>query len=127
MDWVSHAIEAFGQQLGIPGLALDDDGCALFMLEAGGSLCVQDLEPAGGNEVLIMVAKPLPPPQAASARRALLMADFRANPSWDTQLALRGPDLAVTLRMPRHSFMLSALEDAVEWLFNFHARVEQLQ
>ena len=34
-------------------------------------------------------------------------------------------DLAVTLRMPRHSFMLSALEEAVEWLFNFHERVEQ--
>jgi hypothetical protein len=76
--------------------------------------------------VLIILAKPLPSPPAASLRRAMLMADFRVNPSSQMQLAMRGPDLVVTLRMPRHSFMLSALEEAVEALFDFHVRVAQM-
>jgi hypothetical protein len=124
MDWVTHAVSEFGHLVGIAGLALDDDGCALFALQPGGSLCLQDLAPAGGGEVLVTMAKPLPAPPSASVRKALLMADFRVNAAWDTQLALRGDELAVTMRIPRHSFMLSALEEAVEALFQFHSRVE---
>jgi type III secretion system chaperone SycN len=125
MDWVSHTISSFGQSVGIPDLELDNDGCALFTLEPSGALGLQDLQPTGGEEVLIMLTRPLPAPPAASVRRALTMADFRNNPMWDTQLALRGSDLVVTLRMPRHSFLMSALEEAVEALFNFHTRLEQ--
>lgn len=125
MDWVSHAVSAFGQSVGIPDLALDNDGGLLFTLEPEGVLCLHDLLPSGGNDVLIILAKPLPSPQAACLRRALLMADFRANPS-QVQLGMRGADLVVTLRMPRHSFMLSALEEAVEALFDFHARTAQM-
>jgi type III secretion system chaperone SycN len=126
MDWVSDTVTAFGQSMGIPGLALDPDGYVLFTLENGGILCVQDLQPEGGQDVLITVAQPLPAPPAASMRKALRLADFRASPLSQIQLALRGEDLVVTLRMPRHSFVLSALEDAVEALFDFHTRVAQL-
>jgi len=126
MDWVSHAVSAFGQSVGIPDLALDHDGGVLFTLEPEGVLCLRDLLPSGGDDVLVIVAKPLPSPPAACLRRALLMADFRTNPSLQMQLAMRGADLVVTLRMPRHSFMLSALEEAIEALFDFHARVAQL-
>jgi type III secretion system chaperone SycN len=126
MDWVSHAVSAFGQSVGIPDLALDHDGALLFTLEPEGVLCLRDLLPSGGDDVLVIVAKPLPSPQAACLRRALRMADFRTNPSSQMQLAMRGADLVVTLRMPRHSFMLSALEEAIEALFDFHARVAQL-
>jgi type III secretion system chaperone SycN len=126
MDWVSHTVSAFGQSVGIPGLSLDTDGCALFALEPSGMLCLQDLLPAGGEDVLIVLARPLPSPPAACLRRALMLADFRANAGWNTQVGMRGEDLVVSLRMPRHSFMLSALEEAVEVLFDFHARVAQL-
>lgn len=126
MDWVSHTVSAFGQSVGIHGLALDADGCALFALEPSGMLYLQDLMPAGGDEVLVVLARPLPSPPAASMRRALRLADFRASAAWNTQVGLRGEDLVVSLRMPRPSFMLSALEEAVEALFDFHARVAQL-
>lgn len=125
MDWVAHAVASFGDSVNMPGLALDQDGCALFTVESDGVLSLQDLQVVGGNDVLISLARPLPPPHAPNARRALTMAHFKANPIWDTQLALRGGALVVTLRMPRHSFMLSALEEAVESLFSFHARLEQ--
>jgi type III secretion system chaperone SycN len=123
MDWVSDAISAFGQSVGVQGLALDSDGFALFRLEPSGMLCLHDLLPAGGSDVLLMVARPLPSPPAASMRRALQMANFRVNPQRQLQVALRGEDLVVTLRIPRHSVIPSALEEAVEALFEFHARV----
>ncbi|HVZ45045.1 MAG TPA: hypothetical protein VHA82_14640 [Ramlibacter sp.] len=126
MDWVTHTISAFGESVGIPDLSLDADGCALFSLEPRGMLCLHDLQPAGGDEVLIMLARPLPMPAAACVRRALRMTDFRTNPTWEVQLAVRGEHLFATLRMRRHSFTLNALEDSIEALFNFHERVEQV-
>ncbi|MBC7599811.1 MAG: hypothetical protein H7238_12450 [Polaromonas sp.] len=123
MDWVSHTVSAFGESVGIPQLELDDGGYVLFTLETGGILCVHDLEPTGGDDVLIMLTAPLPMPAGACVRRALRMADFRANPTWQIQAATRGTELVLTLRMPRHAFMLSVLEDGVEALFDFHARV----
>jgi type III secretion system chaperone SycN len=125
MDWVTHAVSAFGQSLGIAQLELDADGCALFALGTGGHLALQDLQASGGNEVLVVLARPLPQPHAGCARRALALVDFRAAPGWPMQVALRGEDLVATLRMPRHSFMLSALEEAVDALFAFHERVAQ--
>lgn len=125
MDWVSQTVASFGQSMGIQNLSLDSDGCALFTLEPGGSLSLQDLQLSGGDDVLITLAKPLPVPQEASIRRALLMADFRVNPTWETQLAFQGGELMVTLRVPRHSFLASTLEEAVEALFNFHGRLAQ--
>ena len=125
MDWVTHAVSAFGQSVGVGALALDADGCFTFMLEPGGTLSLQDLLPAGGDDVLVTLAQPLPPPPAASLRQALRLADFRVRPGWQAQLALRGELLAVTLRMPRHAVIQSALEDAVEALFDFHARLSQ--
>jgi len=64
-------------------------------------------------------------PRAGALRKALLLADFRKSPAWQMQLGLRGEDLSVSLRMPRPSFVLSALEDAVQALFDFHSRVAQ--
>jgi type III secretion system chaperone SycN len=125
MDWVSDTVSAFGQSIGIPDLALDTDGYVLFTLESGGLLCVQDLHAEGANDILVTVAQPLPLPRAAAVRKALHLADFRKSPAWQVQVGLRGEDLSVSLRMPRPSFVLSALEDAVQALFDFHSRVAQ--
>jgi type III secretion system chaperone SycN len=125
MDWVSHTVSAFGQSVGIPELTLDNDGYAMFVLEPGGMLCLQDLAVAGGDDMRVMLSRPLPTPAAACVRQALRMADFRAGSPWVMQLGLRDGDLVVTVRMPRHSFMLSALEEALEALFEFHGRVSQ--
>lgn len=125
MDWVSHAVSAFGNSVGIDHLTLDADGCALFELQPDGTLWLHDLDGGGGDEVLLAMARPMPSPAGTSARHALRMADFRMNPSWQTQLSMRGADLVATLRIPRHAFMLSALEEAVESLFDLHARVAQ--
>lgn len=125
MDWVTQTISSLGQSMGIPELALDAQGYALFALEADGSLCLQDLRPFGGEELLVILSKPLPAPPGVSARGALASADFRASLSWQMQLGLRDGDLRVTLRIPRPSFTLAVLEDALQTLFDFHARVAQ--
>jgi len=68
----------------------------------------------------------VPMPAAACVRRALQLADFRSNAAVQMQLAMRGADLVVTVRMPRHAFMLSTLEDAIEALSDFHTRAAQV-
>ena len=123
MDWVSDTVFAFGETLGLPALALDEDGYLVFALEPSGTLCVQDLQGSGSNEVLVMLAQPLPQVPAIATRQALQLTDFRGNPTWPIQLGVRNDNLVVTLRMPRHSFIVSALEEAVDALFDFHARV----
>ncbi|RYX93973.1 MAG: hypothetical protein EOO28_16445 [Comamonadaceae bacterium] len=125
MDWVSNTVADFGNTMGLSDLALDDDGYTVFSMPPDGMLCLHDLQPSGGSEVLVVMSQPLSHPQALRARQALLMADFRGNPAWGMQPAIRGDNLVVTLRMPRHSFILSALEEAIDGLFDFHSRVAQ--
>ena len=125
IDWVTETVRDFGRTIGIPELALDEDGCVAFEVESDGILGVQDLETSGSNEVLISLAKPLPHPPGISVRSVLRMSDFRVNPKWQLQAAIRDADLVVTLRTPRHSFLLNALEEAIESLFDIHARVAQ--
>ena len=123
MDWVADTVSSFGQGMGLPGLALDETGSIILALESGNTLCVQDLNDDGNSEVLVVLAQPLPQAPAIAVRQALQLADFRASPTWPMQISVRNDNLVVTLRMPRHSFIVSALEEAVDALFDFHSRV----
>jgi hypothetical protein len=125
MDWVTDTISAFGQSVGIPDLEFDEDGYVLFAMEPDALLCVQDLHSAGSEFVLVTLAKPLPEPRAFAIRKAMRAADFRANPTWQMQLSFRDGNLVATLRTPRHSFVVSALEEAVDALFDFHEKLAQ--
>jgi hypothetical protein len=86
-------------------------------------LCVQDLLVVNGDFVLVSMTKALPMPQAASIRKAMRAADFRANSLWQMQLALQDAELMATLRIPRPSFVISTFQEAIEALFDFHARL----
>lgn len=125
MDWVSQTIASFGQLAGFPRLALDDEGRAGFIVEPDGLLLLHDLRPSGGSDMLVTLCNPLGADPAAGVRRALVLADFRSGAEWPMQLSIRARKLAVTVRMPCHSFMMSSLEQAVQSLFDFHARVAQ--
>lgn len=125
MDWVADTVSSFGLAMGLPGLCLDEKDCIVLALESGSTLCIQDLNYADSSEVLVVLAHPLPQVPAVTARHALCLADFRNSPTWPMQLSVRNDNLVVTLRMPRHSFIVSALDEAVDALFNFHSRVAQ--
>jgi type III secretion system chaperone SycN len=123
MDWVTDTISAFGRSMGLPDLEFDEDGYVLFDMEPDELLCVQDLQPAGSEFILVTLAKRLPEQRALAIRKALRAADFRGNPTWQMQVGSRDEDLVATLRVPRHSFVVSALEEAVETLFDFHKKI----
>lgn len=125
MDWVTDTVADFGNTMGLPGLTLDAEGYTVFTLPPDGMLCLQDLQAAGSHEVLVVMGQPLGHARSARVRRALQLADFRGADAWALQPAIRGDNLVVTLRMPRHSFILSALEEAIDGLFDFHSRVAQ--
>ena len=121
MDWVADTIDSFGRACGIPDLALDESGCVFLSIEGDRVLTLRDLGHAG--EVLVVVEGPLPFPHGTAARVALSLADFRRSSGPAPQLALEGDDLVATLRIPRHSFVHSTLEEAVAALLEFHRRV----
>jgi hypothetical protein len=122
MDWVDETIDAFGRASGIHGLRLDENSCLTFEIEGGRTLTLMDLKASGGDEVLVIMQAPLAHPHGAAARAALRLADFRRSLGAAPQLAVRGEDLVGTLRIPRQSFLLSTLEEAVAALFAFHDR-----
>jgi hypothetical protein len=127
MDWIAEAVETFGQTLGMHGLRLDAQGCISLSFEGGMLLTLRDLGGEGIDEVLVIVRAGLSIPRAGGARAALRLSDFRTTPGQPPQLAVEGDDLIATLRIPRHSFMASTLDDAVDELFAFHERASRME
>lgn len=120
MDWVADTVASFGQACGIPGLALDENGCLGLAIESGRILMLRDLARSGGDEVLVIMRAPMPHPHGATARTALALADFRRSPGPAPQLAVEDDDLVATLRIARNAFVHSALDEAVAALIAFH-------
>jgi hypothetical protein len=127
MDWIAEAVETFGQTMGMHGLRLDAQGCISLSFEGGTLLTLRDLGGEGIDEVLVIVRAGLSIPRAAGARVALRLADFRVTPGQAPQLAVEGDDLVATLRIPRHSFIASTLEEALDELFAFHERASRME
>jgi hypothetical protein len=127
MDWVADTIDSFGRACGLPGLALDDDGCVFLTMEEGQLLTLRDLGHAGGDEVHVIVQAAMPFPHGSAARTALALADFRRSIGPAPQLAMQGDDLQATLRIARNSFVHSTLDEAVAALLEFHRRVARAE
>jgi hypothetical protein len=127
MDWIADTLDSFGRACGVPGLALDEEGCLCLSIDEDRLLTLRDLAPAGSDEVLVILQAAMPFPHGSAARCALLLADFRRSAGPAPQLAMEGDDLIATLRIPRNSFVHSALEEAVSALLEFHRRVAQAE
>jgi len=125
MDWVADTVDSFGRACGIPGLALDEEGCLSLSIAGDRVLTLRDLARAGGDEVLVVMQAAMPFPQGSAARAALSLADFRRSTGPAPQLAMQDDDLVATLRIRRNSFVHSTLEEAVDALLEFHQRAAQ--
>ncbi|MBB1625154.1 hypothetical protein [Achromobacter sp. UMC71] len=116
MNSLDRALGAFGEQIGMDGLALGPRGNLALQLESGRRVAIE----AAGDEVLVYVSDPVP----YDAPQRLLQAWKRAHHSrlegYPVQAALREQDglprlLAVT-RLPAGQAGAPALKLAVDAL-----------
>lgn len=124
MSWVDEAIAAFGQSLGMDGLALDQDLRLDLALESGEVLRILWLPQ---TEVLVACAKPLGLHPGAALRRALQLMDYRQPSPWPLQAALEADSLVFQLRIPERAFTVSELDGAVAQLVQLQHTVLQGQ
>ncbi|WP_025137558.1 hypothetical protein [Achromobacter sp. DH1f] len=116
MNSLDRALGAFGEHIGMDGLALGPRGNVALQLESGRRVAIE----AAGDEVLVYVSEPVP----YDAPQRLLQAWKRAHHSrlegYAVQAALREQDglprlLAVT-RLPAAQAGAPALKQAVDAL-----------
>ncbi|CAB3865659.1 hypothetical protein [Achromobacter deleyi] len=121
MNSLDRALGAFGEHIGMDGLALGPGGNVALQLESGRRVAIEAAgDPASGEEVLVYVSEPVP----YDAPQRLLQAWKRAHHSrlegYAVQVALREQDglprlLAVT-RLPAAQAGAPALKQAVDAL-----------
>jgi type III secretion system chaperone SycN len=120
--WVQDTIAQFGQQLGVPALAIGSHGVAALELHNGGLLAIEPGR-ARAPEVLVVLGRPLGFDGGAALRKALAMAHHGAAATLPVQVAVRGegPDalLLALARVPEREFNLQRLGQTVDFLLRW--------
>ncbi|MDB5853460.1 MAG: hypothetical protein JWR22_1501 [Herminiimonas sp.] len=105
MDWVAQTITAFGQDIGVPDLALGPDNRLSLEMQSGGALDIIYLPEVPSGQVLLVRGRPLDRDASRVAAKALRIADFRqtpevASPGWTARqpFAVVDPDSRARLR-----------------------------
>lgn len=116
MNSLDRALGAFGEDIGMPGLALGAGGNLALQLDSGRRVAI---EPAG-EEVLVYVSEPVPYDAPERLQKAWRRAHFSRLDGWPVQTALREQDgvprlLAVT-RLAAADASGHKLRQAVEHL-----------
>lgn len=116
MNSLDSALGAFGEDIGMPGLALGASGNVALQLESGRRVAI---EPAG-EEVLVYVSEPVPYDAADRLQKAWRRAHFSRLDDWPVQAALREQDglprlLAMT-RLAAADASAHKLRQAVDYL-----------
>ncbi|MDB5823486.1 MAG: hypothetical protein JWR21_2190 [Herminiimonas sp.] len=125
MDWVAQTITAFGQDIGVPDLALGPDNRLSLEMQSGGALDIIYLPEVPSGQVLLVRGRPLDRDASRVAAKALRIADFRQTPEWQVQAGLRDNHLLLSTRIPERAFVLNTLQQALAELQKLHGRIAE--
>lgn len=124
MTWAAGIIAEFGRSIGIEQLSPDPDIGGAVQLTFGGD-GILGLEP-GEDELLIYLARAVPPHDADIKARALAAVGPEQGWTWPVHAGTRGADRLVFLvRLPQSEVTLATLEQALELLTRLHESVRQ--
>ncbi|MBQ9407249.1 MAG: type III secretion chaperone SycN [Desulfovibrio sp.] len=116
--FLQSAIEAFGQRLGMPNLAVNDKGLAAIDIAGAGRLHLEISRTDMHEELLVYLTAPVPTHDHDIARRALAFCHYRhahALPLW---AGLYKDNLMVLTRFSEREATGQALENAALFLTN---------
>lgn len=113
---LDHEIQAFGHRLGLEALVLSREGRARLDVENVGSFHLELADEGGRRELLVYLAVPLPPHDAAAPRRLLELCDYRsAFPMHLAAGVFSGRGILLT-RMAEGEVTAARLENAFRFL-----------
>ena len=124
MSWVADTVASFGRSVGLPGLALDDEGSLQLGALGGALIGLLNLDDVREPEVVVYRSVPLDFAFERKLRRSLRLADFRQRRSWPVQVAVVDESLTLALRIPQRAFTLDAFEQALSELTRMHALLD---
>ena len=105
-----HVIAEFGQRMGLPALAVDQDKPAQLRIEGIGTLFIE----YAGEEVLLYLARDFPPYDREALRRALVLCRSDLARLFPVYAGLYKDNVLVFLtRFDSKAFSLQGLEQAV--------------
>lgn len=111
---IDHAIQAFGQRLGLASLSLSPEGLARLDIEGLGSLY---LETAGqGGELLVYLASPIPGHDTRQYRRLLELCDYRRGEPYPLSAGVYSGTAVVATRLPAERVDDAQLENVLRFL-----------
>ncbi len=113
MDWMAQIIDDFGSRIGLPGLALDENGRLRMALEDGTGMGMLQVTAEGSSEIVVYRSCPLTYLSAQDFRKALRLADFRQANVWPVQTGISQRELLLAMRIPERAFSGSSLEQAL--------------
>ncbi len=113
MDWMAQIIDDFGRRIGLPGLALDENGRLRMALEDGTGIGLLQVNAEGSSEIVVYRSCPLAYLNAQAFQRALRLADFRQPNLWQVQAGINQRELLLAMRIPERAFSGSSLEEAL--------------
>ena len=111
-----NAVEAFGQRLGMPSLAVGPEGLTALDISGVGRLYLEISSKSGHEELLAYLAAPVPSHDRDIARRALAFCHYghaRALPLW---AGVHKDSLVVLTRFTEREATGQALENAALFL-----------
>lgn len=114
---IEHEIQAFGERLGLPELALNDEGRAGLRVGAVGYVGLERNErPGSPDEILLVLSRELAGSGAAPFGVLLDRTSWRRNPPFAAQASLFRDSLMLTIRMPEETVTAALLENALRYL-----------
>lgn len=121
---IQQTLNAYGEQIGIPGLRFDASGAATLKTASGRLLAVE----RGTEEVLVYVAQPLGYDAGATLQQAFKHAHFSRHGELPVQIAARDErgerSLISLIRIPERDFTVLRLQQTVDYLSRWLAALQ---
>ena len=117
MDWVDSTVQEFGEAVGLPGLAFNENGVVSLDMDSLGVLQIE----RSGSRVTLCLARPLPQHDDQVCRAALAQCHYRDMGAYPVSAGLRNNDTLVFLvHVPERAFSIPELEHCFDALVRAH-------
>ncbi len=118
MDWSEHVVAEFGQQIGMQGLTMNEDGRLQLILDDEKIIGMIRLSEIPIPEFVVYISQPCPYISSTQLKTILRTSNFRISSNWPLQVGLSNKNLFLALRLPQRAISLSSLNQAIFTLKN---------
>lgn len=117
---IVNAVDAFGRQMGINGLSLDEKGCLTLNIGEDGSLFLERKE----DTLVVSFAKKAGPRVSEALKRGFELCHFKNEPRYNLRVGLFREDIIVCIsKLEKHHVNAGMLNEAVPYLFEVMEKI----